>query len=71
MADPNRESCGRCSMTTVVDATGGTSEGRDPFEGERIELDESSLRVASPAAWFEGLSARLDALAERVIYGER
>ncbi|ELZ76908.1 hypothetical protein C455_14002 [Haloferax larsenii JCM 13917] len=53
-------------MTTVVDAAG--SEGHDPFSEERIELDESKLRAASPSAWFEGISERLDALAERIIY---
>ncbi|KTG19992.1 hypothetical protein [Haloferax profundi] len=69
MADPNREACGRCSMTTVVDAT--SAGDRDPFGDEKIELDESELRTASPSAWFEGLSNRLDAFAERVIYGSR
>ncbi|ELZ95328.1 hypothetical protein C440_09627 [Haloferax mucosum ATCC BAA-1512] len=69
MTDPPREPCGRCAMTTVVDATG--TERTDPFEGERIELAASSLRAVSPAAWVAGLSARLDAVAERVIYGER
>jgi hypothetical protein len=69
MADPKREACGRCSLTTVVDAT--ADEGPDPFDGSRIELDDDELRRTSPAAWFEGLSSRLDALAERVIYGSR
>ncbi|WP_396611199.1 hypothetical protein ACH9L7_13410 [Haloferax sp. S1W] len=69
MAGTNRESCGRCSMTTVVDAT--SSEGHDPFDDERIELDESELRMASPSAWVGGLMSRLDAVAERIIYGRR
>ncbi|WP_410766193.1 hypothetical protein [Haloferax sp. DFSO60] len=69
MADTKREACGRCSLTTVVDAT--ANERMDPFDGDRIELDDGELRRTSPAAWFEGLSARLDALAERVIYGSR
>ncbi|SEL04206.1 hypothetical protein [Haloferax larsenii] len=66
MSGTGREACGRCSMTTVVDAAG--SEGHDPFGDERIELDETELRAASPSAWFEGISKRLDALAERIIY---
>lgn len=69
MADPKREACGRCSLTTVVDAT--TNERPNPFDGDRIELDDNELRRTSPAAWFEGLTDRLDAVAERIIYGSR
>ncbi|MFC7205165.1 hypothetical protein ACFQJC_16725 [Haloferax namakaokahaiae] len=69
MSDPKREACGRCSLTTVVDAT--ADGGPNPFDGDRIELDDSDLRRTSPSAWFEGLSARLDAFAERVIFGSR
>ncbi|WP_416838096.1 hypothetical protein [Haloferax sp. DFSO52] len=69
MAGPKREACGRCSITTVVDAT---SPGeRDPFGDEKIELDEAELRAVSPSAWFEGVSTRLDNFAQRVIYGNR
>jgi len=56
-------------MTTVVDAT--ADESRDPFGDDRIELDASALRAASPAAWLGQLSARLDAAAERFVYGDR
>ncbi|KAB1197769.1 MULTISPECIES: hypothetical protein [Haloferax] len=69
MAGQKREACGRCSMTTVVDAT--TTGDRDPLGDEKIELDESELRTVSPGAWFEGISTRLDNFAERVIYGNR
>ncbi|MCO8266520.1 hypothetical protein ACOZ4B_11120 [Haloferax prahovense] len=69
MADPKREACGRCSMTTVVDATG--SGDRDPLGDDRIELDESALRLASPAAWLGPVSARLDAAAEWFVYRDR
>ncbi|AKU08942.1 MULTISPECIES: hypothetical protein [Haloferax] len=69
MADSSREACGRCSMTTVVDAT--ASEDRDPLGDDRIELDESALRLASPAAWLGRVSARLDAAAERFVYRDR
>lgn len=48
MADSTREGCGRCSITTVVDAT--ADESRDPLGR---------------------LSARLDAAAERFVYGDR
>ncbi|ELZ90192.1 hypothetical protein G3A49_00165 [Haloferax volcanii] len=69
MADSTREGCGRCSMTTVVDAT--ADESRDPLGDDRIELDEAALRAASPGAWLGRLSARLDAAAERFVYGDR
>jgi len=69
MGGSTREGCGRCSMTTVVDAT--ADESRDPFGDDRIELDASALRAASPAAWLGQLSARLDAAAERFVYGDR
>ena len=69
MVDAKSEACGRCSMTTVVDAT--ASGDRDPLGDEKIELDEGELRAVSPTAWFEGISNRLDDFAERVIYGNR
>ncbi|CQR49123.1 MULTISPECIES: hypothetical protein [Haloferax] len=69
MGDSTREACGRCSMTTVVDAA--ASGDRDPFGDDRIELDESALRAASPTAWLGRVSARLDAAAERFVYGDR
>ncbi len=56
-------------MTTVVDAT--ADESRDPLGDDRIELDEAALRAASPGAWLGRLSARLDAAAERFVYGDR
>ena len=44
-------------------------EPRDPFEGDRIEVDESEARVVSPAAWLAGLKRRIDAWATRITYG--
>ena len=64
----NAESCGRCSMSTVVDAT--ETDG-DPFEGERIEIDDDSLRRVSPGAWLEGVAGWLDRAARTFIYGDR
>lgn len=79
-----RESCGRCSFTTLVDAVESTdseeegTEGddgsaagsaRDPYAGERIELDERELRIANAPAILAGrLKRRLDAVAYRYVY---
>ncbi|KYH27082.1 hypothetical protein HAPAU_09720 [Halalkalicoccus paucihalophilus] len=66
--DENRtEACGRCSVTTVIDATGSD---RDVLGEERIEIEEREMRrtsmhhVAAGRAkdWF-------DSLGERLIYG--
>jgi hypothetical protein len=67
MSDKKTEACGRCSITTVVDATGSD---RDVLGEERIEVDGDEMRrvsahhVAASRAkeWF-------DALGTRLIYG--
>ncbi|WP_424001819.1 hypothetical protein ACOZ4I_00155 [Haloarcula salina] len=64
------ESCGRCSMSTVVDATADGDE-RDAFGEARIEVDEGEARAVSPAAWLGGVKRRLDDLATRVTYGRK
>jgi hypothetical protein len=74
MDSENREACGRCAMSSVVETTteGADDEHRatrDPFAGERIEVDEDDLRAVSPAAWLAGVKRRLDALATRLTYG--
>lgn len=59
------ESCGRCAMS----ATSELMEAEpDPYEGERIEVDERAARAVSPAAWLEGVKRRLDAWATRLTY---
>jgi len=64
------ESCGRCSMSTVVDATADGNE-RDAFGEARIEVDDGEARAVSPAAWLGGVKRRLDELATRVTYGRK
>ena len=69
------EACGRCSMSTVVgavtkDQSPEERAERDPFSGERIEVDESSVRRVSPAGYFGDLKARIDAVARRIAYGK-
>ncbi|WP_284012648.1 hypothetical protein [Halobaculum litoreum] len=64
-----RESCGRCSMSTVVDATADGDS--DPYGDDRIELADDDLRRVSPSAWLGGVVSRLDDLAARLTYGGR
>jgi len=68
-----REACGRCSMSTVVDAAedGEDAADRDPFGDERIEVDDDALRIASPAAWLGRVASTVDEVATRLTYGER
>ncbi|RLM50769.1 hypothetical protein [Halorubrum sp. Atlit-28R] len=69
------EACGRCSMSTVVGAVAKDQSPeeraeRDPFRGDRIEVDESAVRRVSPAGYLGDLKERLDAFARRVAYGK-
>ena len=66
------EACGRCSMSTVVDAVSDGEEDadRDPFAGERIEVDESAIRRVSPAGFLGDLKNRIDDAARRIAYGK-
>ncbi len=67
MDERKTEACGRCSITTVVDAT---ESDRDVLGEDRIEMTEEELRrtslhhVAASRAkeW-------LDSVGERLIYG--
>jgi hypothetical protein len=67
MNEKKTEACGRCSITSVVDATGSE---RDVLGEERIEIEEREMRrlsahhVAASRAkeWFNSLG-------ERLIYG--
>ena len=73
-----KEACGRCSVSTVVEAIGdedgnrGEHERRpDPFEGERIEVSEETMRrVMFPAVWLGRVKTRLDETATRLVYGK-
>jgi hypothetical protein len=74
MDSDEREACGRCAMSSVVDtAMEGADEAeratRDPFAGDRIEVDENDLRKVSPSAWLGGLKRRIDDVATRLTYG--
>jgi len=74
-AEITAEACGRCSMSTVVGAVADDQSAderaeRDPFAGERIEVDESALRRASPAGFLGEVKDRLTALGRRIAYGK-
>lgn len=81
MGGKRTEACGRCSISTVMDAAGsgdgedggdGEDDGdaRNPFEGARIELQESELRrVVRHEVLVRRVKDRLDDLASRFIYG--
>ncbi len=60
-------------MSTAVDvANAGRAEderaARDPYAGDRIEVDEDELRLVSPAAWLSRLSSRLDSAVEEFVW---
>lgn len=62
------ESCGRCAMTSAVDLAEG--RGENPFDGERIEVDEDEIRSVSGHVVALGrLKQRLDEWATRFTYG--
>ncbi|MDS0297160.1 hypothetical protein NDI76_00200 [Halogeometricum sp. S1BR25-6] len=81
MSEKRTESCGRCAMSTVVDAVGAeeaTDDGSDDnggrasaFGDDRIELSDRELRATSPAAWLSSAVSRLDSAASRFVYGSR
>ena len=82
MSEKQTESCGRCAMSTVVDAVGGGTETADGdeagddrrasvFGDDRIELSDRELRTTSPAAWLASVVSRLDSAASRFVYGPR
>jgi hypothetical protein len=69
MDSDKSEACGRCSMTAVVGATEGEG-GRDPFDGERIEVDNDQMRtVAKPVILLGRVKRRLNEFATRLTYG--
>jgi len=68
MTEKKTEACGRCSMSTVVDAA-VDEEGNDPFGDERIEVDESEFSRVSPAAWLGRFGKYLDSTVRKLTYG--
>jgi hypothetical protein len=74
MGGKDTETCGRCAMSSVVGVTSAdddeeSSAARDPYAGDRIEVDERQLRAVSPAAWLGRVKRRIDDYATRLTYG--
>ena len=71
--DSEPEACGRCTMTSVVGLTAeqeGGPRGRNPFDGDRIEVTDDELRTVSPHVIALGrLKDRLDRWATGLTYG--
>ena len=71
--DGKAEACGRCSMTSVVGVAAESEDGpsgRNPFDGDRIELDDDELRSVSPHVVALGrLKERLDRWMTAATYG--
>jgi hypothetical protein len=57
-------------MSAVVDASIDTTDRDGPFDDNRIEIDDETLRKVSPAAWLGNLTTKLDSLAWR-FFGNR
>jgi hypothetical protein len=66
MGGKKAEACGRCAMSSATELV---DDPEDPFEGERIEIDESDARLVSPSAWLAGVKRRADDWMTRLTYG--
>jgi len=71
MGGKESEACGRCSVSTVVDATDSEEGGgENPFDGERIEVEESKMRSVVRHEVLAGrIKRKLDGFATRFIFG--
>lgn len=74
MGGKSKESCGRCSVTTVLDATededDGGSGGTNPFDGERIEVEQSTMQKTVPHEFaVRRVKDRLDGFVSRLTWG--
>jgi|GEM_PF-6062101 len=62
------EACGRCAMSSAMAA--GDGNASNPFDGDRIELDERELAAVSKhVVYASKLKHRLNAWARKVTYG--
>ena len=76
MSRKSVESCGRCGLSTLVDATTGDRDADEIdetlFGGGHITVDEQDLRRVSPHLVLgERLNAWLNRCGERVIFGRK
>jgi hypothetical protein len=71
MGGKESEACGRCSVSTVVDATDSEEGGENPFDGERIEVEESKMRSVVRHEVFAGrIKRKLNGFATRFMFGQ-
>jgi hypothetical protein len=64
--EEDKELCGRCAMSSV---SGVMEEDPDPFEGERIEVEEDELRKISPSVLLGRAKHRIDSVVTKITYG--
>jgi hypothetical protein len=64
--EEDTETCGRCAMSSV---SGVMEEDPDPFQGERIEVDEEQLRKVSPSVLLGRAKQRIDGVVSKITYG--
>lgn len=65
-SDEDKELCGRCAMSSV---SGVMEEEHDPFDGERIEVEENEIRKVSPSVLLGRMRQRIDSFVTRLTYG--
>jgi hypothetical protein len=72
MGGKQKEACGRCSVTTVIDATEDEeTSAENPFEGERIEVEEEQMRsVVRHEVLASKVTDKLDSFASRFVWGK-
>ncbi|WP_049969222.1 hypothetical protein [Haladaptatus cibarius] len=69
MGGKRTEACGRCGLSSVVDAASDENE-RDIYGDERIEVSESEMRAVSRHTEILGrVKNGLNSFAERLTYG--
>ncbi|MDQ2051239.1 hypothetical protein RBH26_12195 [Natronolimnohabitans sp. A-GB9] len=69
----DREACGRCSLSVVVDTANGDRDAderatRDPYGEDSIEVDETELKRLSPDGWLSRVADRLDTVATHLVW---
>jgi hypothetical protein len=65
-SEEKKETCGRCAMSSV---SGVMERDHDPFDGERIEVEDTELRRVSPSVLLGRVRHRIDSLVTRLTYG--
>jgi hypothetical protein len=65
-SEDDAELCGRCAMSSV---SGAMEDDHDPFDGDRIEVDEGELRKVSPSVVLGRVKSRIDSVVTKLTYG--